>query len=106
MLAASRVVEKHYLNVVAVGAVYGRTVGTVARGGRVGVDVDQLAVALVAEHEAFLAGSVRAEVGRVIDVALFGLPGVERQIGWGGLDSHCLHEHIFEVLAHLLHAMS
>ena len=63
MLAASRVIEKHYLNVVTVGAVYGRTVGTVARGGRVGVDVDQLAVALVAEHEAFLAGGVRAEVG-------------------------------------------
>ena len=103
MLAASRVIEEDNLDVIAVCAVDREPVSSIAGCESHRVHINELAVTLVTEHQALLRGSVRAEVRRVIDVALVRLPRVEGQISLSWLNSFVLHEDLTEVL--LLHSM-
>ena len=101
MLAASHVVKEHHLDVL--WALNSLAVSAVARGGRCRVHIDQLSVALVAEHESLLGDGVSSEVGRVIDVAHLRLPAVEGEVRGLGHNNLLLLEDVMEVLR--LHAV-
>ena len=98
MLPAGHVIEEHNLNVGLAGVLEFDSLGEVAGLGEGGVDVDELAVALVPKHEALLAGGVRAEVGRVVVAGGLGVEAEVGEVAGARHQDRVLQEHLLHVV--------
>ena len=99
MFTSGRVVKEHHLNVVRISTVNSYTIGTVTGFGCIWVDINQFTITFVSKHQPFLRTSISPEIRWIINVALFGLPRVKRQIRGSRLNNNLLLEYSLKILS-------